>query len=129
MALKEIISEKLRDKKWTFGEIADVTNTVDELAEYAYDKMTPKEKLDFIWDKAVHGIAEQGRDDANLFARLFTQTLTVHLKQEIRIIIKNELSDATVIFKEDNKNEVSKRSMGGESHKKRSADEKTDSEE
>ena len=43
-------------------------------------------------------------------------------------VIKIELSDATINFKE-NKNEISKRSVGGEPHKERPTDEATDSEE
>ena len=42
--IREIIKDKLREKAWTFGEITNVTHKIDELAQYAYDKMTPKEK-------------------------------------------------------------------------------------
>ena len=124
MIVKDIIKEKLREKKWTFGEIANVTNTVNELAEYAYDTMTAKEKLDLIWKIEIM----EPLPDYE-FGSFFGITVMEQLRIEIAIIIKEELSDATVMFKEDNKNEVSKTSVGGEPHKERTSNEANDSEE
>lgn len=124
MIVKDIIKEKLRQKKWTFGEIANVTNTVNELAEYAYDTMTAKEKLDLIWKIEIF----EPLPDYE-FGSFFGITVMEQLRVEIAIIIKEELSDATVMFKEDNKNEVSKTSVGGKPHKKRTTVSKSDSEE
>jgi hypothetical protein len=121
--IKEIIKDKLRDKQWTFSEITNITQTVNELAEYAFDTMTAKEKLDLIWnDKLVSGPLPEE------FGQLFGIQVANKLAAEIAIIIKEELSDATVMFKE-NENEISKRSVGGEPHKERPTDEATDSEE
>jgi len=122
--IREIIHEKLREKKWTFGEIANVSDIVKELADYAYGEMTPKEKLDLVWLDEIH---EPLPD--YMFATFFNIIVMEKLKAEIAIIIKEELSNATVMFKEDNKNEVSKTSVGGKPHKKRTPDEKNDSEE
>ena len=122
--IREIIHEKLREKKWTFGEIANVSDVVKELAEYAYDKMTPKEKLDLVWQDEIH---EPLPD--YMFGSFFSIIVTDKLKAEIAIIIKEELSDATVMFKEDNKNEISETRVGGKPHKKRTTVSKSDSEE
>ena len=51
--IRDIIKDKLREKEWTFGEIANVSETVIELADYAYATMTAKEKLDLIWDDGL----------------------------------------------------------------------------
>ena len=120
--IKEIIKDKLREKKWTFGEITNVSQTVNELAEYAFDTMTAKEKLDLVWMEEIH----EPLPDYE-FGSFFGIMVVNKLRAEIAIIIKEELSNATIIFKEDNKNEVSKRSVGGESHKERTTDEKKDS--
>lgn len=121
--IKEIIKDKLRDKQWTFSEITNITQTVNELAEYAFDTMTAKEKLDLIWnDKLVSGPLPEE------FGQLFGIQVANKLAAEIAIIIKEELSDAMIVFKEDNKNEVSEGSVGGESHKERATDEENDSE-
>ena len=50
------------------------------------------------------------------------------LYEKLAKTIKMELSEATINFKE-NKNEISKRSVGGKPHKKRPTDEAADSEE
>jgi hypothetical protein len=121
--IRELINDKLREKTWTFSEITNVSDIVKELAEYAYDKMTPKEKLDLVWQDEIH---EPLPD--YMFATFFNIIVMEKLKAEIAIIIKEELSDAMIVFKEDNKNEVSEGSVGGESHKERATDEENDSE-
>ena len=121
--IRELINDKLREKTWTFSEITNVSDIVKELAEYAYDKMTPKEKLDLVWQDEIH---EPLPD--YMFATFFNIIVMEKLKAEIAIIIKEELSDAMIVFKEDNKNEVSEGSVGGESHKERATDEEKDSE-
>ena len=94
--IRNIIKDKLREKQWTFGEIANVTETVHELAEYAYDTMTAKEKLDVIWNipcgRPPYPEASFGED--------FHRRCLSELKTQIAIIIKEELSDATVVFKD-----------------------------
>ena len=114
--LKEKIKEKLRDKKWTFSEITNITELVDELCDTSYDDLNGKEKLDLVWDLDI----EEGLTFGQFFQGLVKKTL----KNEIAIIVKAELETATIEFKV-NKNEVSERSVGGESHKERSTDEKS----
>ena len=129
--IRDIIKDKLTEKVWTFGEIADISKTVNELAEYAYETMTAKEKLDVIWnlplEKWVIGKAESLPIDTDrTYGQYFYVKCMQELKRKIAIIIKEELSEATVVFKEDNKNEVFEGSVGGESHKERTTDEKKD---
>ena len=126
--LRVIIKDKLRQKQWTFGEIANVSDTINELADYAYHTMTAKEKLDLIWDTKFGSSKDPEQFIGQFFGRVFELKVKYHLQLEIAIIIKEELSDATIMFKE-NEYEISERSVGGEPHKERSTDEATDSEE
>ena len=114
--LKDKIKEKLVDKKWTFSEITNIGDVVKELCDSAYDDLSAKEKIDLIWDIKI----EEGLTFGSFFQGVVKKTL----KTEIAIIVKAELEDATIEFKVD-ENEVSERSLGGESHKERSADEKS----
>ena len=130
--LKDIIKDKLRKKQWTFNEIVDVKEIVNELAEYTYDKMNPKDKLELIWESnAYSNISINTLDEEIIpipFGSLFQALVKEKLQEQIAIIIKDELIDATIIFKEDNKNEISKRSVGGKPHKERKTDNKGHSE-
>jgi len=117
--LKEIVELKLKNKTWTFAEITNVQNLVDELCDSAYGTMTGKEKLDLVWETDI--------EEGLTFGSFFQGLVEKRLADDIAIILKDELSSATVAFKESNKNEISKRSVGGESHKERTTNEKTDS--
>jgi len=116
--VKEIVELKLKNKTWTFSEITDVQSLVDELCDSAYGTMTGKEKLDLVWEVDI----ESGLTFGSFFQGLVEKTLA----DDIAKILKDELSNAKVTFKE-NKNEVSERSLGGEPHKERTPNEKTDS--
>ena len=93
--IRNIIKDKLREKQWTFGEIANVTETVHELAEYAYDTMTAKEKLDLIWMEELH----EPLPDYE-FGSLFGTMVLNKLQADIAIIIKEELSDIKSLLKQ-----------------------------
>ncbi len=58
----------------------------------------------------------------------FRTIVMTHIKGEVAGTIRNMLDGATVNFG-GNKNEVSERNVGGKSHKKRTTDEKNNSEE
>ena len=122
--IRNIIKDKLREKQWTFGEITNITQTVHELAEYAYNTMTAKEKLDLIWMEELHEPLPYYE-----FGSLFGIMVLNKLQADIAIIIKEELSDATVVFKDSDDNEISKRSVGGKPSKKRTTNEETSSKE
>ena len=114
--LSEKIKEYLRDKTWSFNEITNITEVIDELADTTYGDLDAKSKVDLLWDVDI----EEGLTFGQFFQGLVKKTL----KSEIAIIVKAELDSAIIEFKV-NKNEVSERSVGGESHKERSTDEKT----
>ena len=127
--IEEIVKEKLNEKVWSFDEITKVDRLVVDLQSIVYDELTPKEKLDLIWDETVDyerliGPATTARNVK--FGELFQAMMKDRLHKHIAVAIKNELSNATINFKV-NKNEVSKGSLGGEPHKKRPSDEKNNS--
>lgn len=133
MAVKDIIKDKLKDREWTFGEIADVSKTVEQLAEYCYEKMSAKEKIDYLWDKRLIVAAEFTQYETTpgsgpTWAFLLYNNTKYYLQIEIATIIKEELSGAKIVFKED-ENEISKESMGGKSHQELPSNEKGQSEE
>ena len=113
MILNQYIMNELKKKEWTFEEISNVQTTINILAHKAYDHMTPKDKLDMVWN-------EIGED--------FQKKVLMKIKAEIADTIKTELSTATVKFG-GNKNDVSQGSVGWKSLAASKADEKKDSEE
>ena len=83
MNLNQYIMNELKKKEWTFEEISNVQTTINILAHKAYDHMTPKDKLDMVWNE----IGEE-----------FQKKVLMKIKAEIAETIKIELSSATVKF-------------------------------
>ena len=111
MNLKQYIMNELKKKEWTFEEISNVQTTINIMSHKAYDHMTPKDKLDIVWN-------EIGED--------FQKKVLMKIKAEIADTIKTELSTATVRFG-GNENDVSEGSLGGEPPAASKTDEKKDS--
>ncbi len=122
MIVEKIVKDKLKRKAWSFSEITKVDTLILEIQEKVYDELDSKEKLDLIWDMSL----DYEFTKSTLFGELFQAMVNDKLYELIAESIKKELETATVEFKV-NKNEVSKRSLGGKPHKERSANEKTDS--
>tara|TARA_R100000742_G_C4178210_1_gene14218 strand:- start:11 stop:367 length:357 start_codon:yes stop_codon:yes gene_type:complete len=113
--IKEIVKEKLSKKQWTFDEISNIADVVEELSDTCYDTLKAKGKVDLLWDVEI--------EDNLSFGQFFQALVKKTLKSEIAVIVKDELKEAVIQFKV-NKNEVSKTSLGGQSLQKRSSDEK-----
>ena len=113
MNLNQYIMNELKKKEWTFEEISNVQTTINILAHKAYDHMTPKDKLDMVWNE----IGEE-----------FQKKVLMKIKAEIAETIKIELSTATVKFG-GNENDVSEGSLGGKSPATSKTDEKKNSKE
>jgi len=111
MNLKQYIMNELKKKEWTFEEISNVQTTINIMSHKAYDHMTPKDKLDMVWN-------EIGED--------FQKKVLMKINAEIADTIKTELSTATVRFG-GNENDVSEGSLGGEPPAASKTDEKKDS--
>ena len=118
--IEEKIYTMLKNKKWKFGEITQIENLIRHFREAIYNDLTAKEKLDLIWDNDIGG---------ETFANYFKRQVDGSLDEHIAKVIQVKLQTANVYFNEDDNNEISKISLGGEPHKERSSNETKHSEE
>ena len=116
-----MVKEELNQKVWSFSEIANVSETVDNLAETLYEKMPTTDKLKMVWDTDVFA------EERTPFGQIYVNTVMSELRIKIAEVVREQLLEAKVSFKEENKNENAKRSVGGKSSKKRTTDEKNSS--
>jgi len=119
--IDKMVKEELKQKVWSFSEIANVSDTVNNLAEVLYEKMPTTDKLKMVWETDVFA------EERTPFGQIYMNTVMSELKIKIAEVVRAELLDAKVSFKEENKNENAKRSVGGKSSKKRTTDEKNSS--
>ena len=119
--IDEMVKKELNQKVWSFSEIANVSDTVNNLAETLYEKMPTTDKLKMIWETDVFA------EERTPFGQIYMNTVMTELRIKIAEVVRAELLEAKVSFKEDNKNENAKRSVGGKSSKKRTTDEKKSS--
>ena len=118
-----MVKEELNQKVWSFSEIANVSETVDNLAEIIYEKMPTTDKLKMVWDTDVFA------EERTPFGQIYMNTVMSELRIKIAEVVREQLLEARVSFKEENKNENAKRSVGGKSSKKRTTNEKDSSKE
>ena len=119
--IDKMVKEELNQKVWSFSEIANVSETVDNLAEILYEKMPTTDKLKMIWETDVFA------EERTPFGQIYMNTVMTELRIKIAEVVRTELLEAKVSFKEDNKNENAKRSVGRKSSKKRPTDEEKSS--
>jgi hypothetical protein len=119
--IDKMVKEELKQKVWSFSEIANVSDTVNNLAETLYEKMPTTDKLKMIWETDVFA------EERTPFGQIYMNTVMSQLKIKIAEVVREELLDAEVSFKEDNENENAKRSVGRKSSKKRTTNEEKSS--
>ena len=126
--IEKIVRDELNTRVWTFTEIANVSTTVELLTQMVYDRMPTKDKLELVWDVEVFSGSMEERI---YFGELYSRTIMSELRVMVADIVKDELSSAKIVFNKNevDKNEVSERSLGGQSSKRRTPDEASDSEE
>ena len=116
-----MVKEELKQKVWSFSEIANVSETVENLAETLYEKMPTTDKLKMVWETEIFA------EERTPFGQIYMNTVMAQLRIHIAEGVREELLGASVSFKEENKNENAKRSVGGKSHKERPSNEKKNS--
>jgi len=121
--IDKMVKEELNQKVWSFSEIANVSETVDNLAEIIYEKMPTTDKLKMVWDTDVFA------EERTPFGQIYMNTVMSELRIKIAEVVREQLLEAKVSFKEENKNENAKRSVGRKSSKKRTTNEKDSSKE
>ncbi|QDP51946.1 MAG: hypothetical protein GOVbin4206_113 [Prokaryotic dsDNA virus sp.] len=115
-----LIEAKVISRDWTFNQISDLKNTIEELSTELYSEMKLSERFELIRECPVNDLyVGQTFEDA------FREVVMTILRGEVAGKIKNMLGKATINF--GGKNEISERSMGRESHKERPSNEKEDS--
>jgi hypothetical protein len=116
--LKELIKKKVLAKSWTFNEISDLTVTIKVLSEEVWSEMTLLERIDLVRDIRIN---------ENMLGHTFEDEFRdigiIQIQANVAEVIKQMLNTATVNFGGNN-NEVSENGLGGESSKKRTANEK-----
>jgi|TARA_R100000479_G_C6377030_1_gene199426 hypothetical protein len=119
--MNDLIKKKVLSRNWSFNEISNLKNTIEKLSSELYSEMKLQERFDILRELRI-------REDyvGFTFEDIMRQAVMASLQGEVAGTIKNMLNNATIKF--GDKNEVSERSMGGESHKERSANEKENSE-
>lgn len=117
----EIIRSKVLARNWSFSQISNLKTTIESLAQETYSELSLIERYSIVRDTRVNDMFV-----GMLLEDVFREIVMTTLRGEIAEIIRNLLENATVDFG-GNKNEVSERSVGGESHQERTTDEKEDS--
>lgn len=119
--MNEIIKQKVLAKNWTFNEIADLNKTIENLATDVYEEMKLIERFDLIREIRIKETYV-----GEVFEDVMKQTAMIALRAEVADTVRNMLNNATVNFG-GNKNEVSERSVVGESNEERSSTTKKNS--
>ena len=119
--ISEIIKRKVLAKDWTFKEISNLKETIDNLAIDIYEEIKLIERFDLIREIRIKETYV-----GEVFEDVIKQTVLTSLRAEVADTVRNMLNNATVNFG-GNKNEVSERSVVGESNEERSSTTKKNS--
>tara|TARA_R100000951_G_C2521188_1_gene143460 strand:- start:58 stop:423 length:366 start_codon:yes stop_codon:yes gene_type:complete len=119
--MNDIIKQKVLAKNWTFNEIADLKQTIESLATDVYEEMKLIERFDLIREIRIKETYV-----GEVFEDVMKQTVMTSIRAEVADTVRNMLNNATVNFG-GNKNEISERSVVGESNEERSSTTKKNS--
>ena len=121
MMIKDLIESKVLAKDWTFNEISNLKQTIEGLSHNLYSEMKLSERFQLVREVRINdGYVGSTFEDS------MRDAIMSSLQAEVAGIIREMLNNATVNFG-GNKNDVSKISVGGKSHSKRSTDEEKES--
>ena len=109
-----IIKRKVLAKDWTFNEISNLKETIENLSSDIYEEIKLIERFDLIREIRIKETFV-----GHVFEDAIRETVMTSLRAEIADTMRNMLNNATVNFG-GNKNEVSERSVVGESNEERS---------
>ena len=119
------VKELLTEKAWTFADLQDMESIVKEFADIL------EKELDYGFIARLceaEPIVEYMSKETT-FGDLFWRIRQSTLQSYVAKYLKEELMNANVNFNGGDKNEVPKGSVGGKPSKKRTTDEKKNSEE
>lgn len=124
--MKDKVEKILSSREWTFADLTNMSQLVKDFSEEIYTQLDSKEKLSIVWEKDITNIQS--------FGSFFQTLVTEEIQLQVASILQEQLINANVNFsnnknKEDERDDISKGSLGGKPLKERTADEKKDSEE
>lgn len=123
--IEDKTKELLNKRQWTFGQLQSMGDIVGEFTENIYNGLSAKEKINLVWDVDIEPYFSAQRP----FGELMQMMVKYQISETIAVYLKNELMNANVNFNGGIENEISKGSVGGKPSKKRTTNEKKDSEE
>jgi len=115
--IEKLVKQELMKKSWTFGEIANVSNTVEEITESIRQHIPTKDKIKMVWNVEVFA------EELTPFGQIYSNVVNSTLKEQVAGFVKEALLNAEVLFNEVEGNEISEGSLGGKSSKERKTDE------
>ena len=119
--MNDKIKQRVLARNWSFNEIANLNQTIESLAIDTYEEMKLIERFDLIREIRIKETYV-----GEVFEDVMKQTVLTSLRAEVADTVRNMLNNATVNFG-GNKNEVSERSVVGESNEERSSTTKKNS--
>lgn len=118
--IDELIKIKVLAKHWTFTEISNLKQTIEDLSSEVYSEMKLSERFELVRETKINdafiGMAVED---------VFRDIALTQVKADVAGTIREMLDTATVDF--GGKNEIPERSVGRKSHQERPADEEEDS--
>jgi hypothetical protein len=116
------IEQKVLARNWSFNEIANLNQTIESLATDTYEEMKLIERFELIREIRIKETYV-----GEVFEDVMKQTVLIALRAEVANTVRNMLNNATVNFGGNKNDEVSERSVVGESNEERSSTTKKNS--
>ena len=112
--MNDIIKQKVLARNWSFNEIANLNQTIESLATDIYEEMKLIERFELIREIRIKETYV-----GEVFEDVMKQTVMIALRAEVANTVRNMLNNATVNFGGNKNDEVSERSVVGESNEER----------
>ena len=114
--MNDKIKQKVLARNWSFNEIANLNQTIESLATDTYEEMKLIERFELIREIRIKETYV-----GEVFEDVMKQTVLIALRAEVANTVRNMLNNATVNFGGNKNDEVSERSVVGESNEERSS--------
>lgn len=131
--LKDKVAEILSSKEWTFADLTNMSQLVTGFSEEIYTQLDAKEKISMVWERDISKAISYANNECS-FGKFFSNIVMEEIKIQVAKILQEQLLKANINFgnnknKEEETNEISKRSLVGKPHKRGKTISKKDSEE
>ena len=120
--MNDKIKQRVLARNWSFNEIANLNQTIESLAIDTYEEMKLIERFELIREIRIKETYV-----GEVFEDVMKQTVLIAIRAEVANTVRNMLNNATVNFGGNKNDEVSERSLVGESNEKRSSTTKKNS--